>query len=121
MPSLTQVVSKVKTMNPNDLGKIYLVEECQKISIADFTKRFRHQMKALYLKTEVEASGNKIVLTTSRTGFGGKRYWFSCPLCGGRVGALFKHPLAGILGCRGCFGLEYRKRRYKGMAENDVV
>ena len=108
-------------MNPNNLGRIYLVDECQKVSIADFTKQFRDQMKAFYLKAEVEASGNKIWLTTSRTGFGGKRYWFSCPLCNGRVGTLFKHPIAEMLGCRACLGLEYRKRRYKGMAENDVV
>jgi hypothetical protein len=61
-------------------------------------------------------AGIKVELTTSKTYVGGVRYWFKC-LCGRRVGVLFVHPISNILGCRECLGLEYRKRRYKGMEE----
>jgi hypothetical protein len=46
--------------------------------------------------------------------------WFKCPLCGSRVGVLFRHPAANTVGCRRCLKLEYRKRRYKGMVENTL-
>jgi hypothetical protein len=33
------------------------------------------------------------------------------------VGILYVHPITHAVGCRTCLGLEYRKRRFKGMAE----
>ena len=105
-------------MKPNDLGKKFLVEECANVRIEDFLKRYRKKLKEIVLKSELEVLGLKIEFTTSRTGFNGLRFWFKCPLCGERVGVLFKHPLNNLVACRLCLGLEYRKRRYKGMVEN---
>ena len=102
---------------PNDLGKIYLVEECRKVPIKDFLKSYRGKMKELFLTSELEAAGVRVELTVTKGNFGGILFWFKCPGCARRVGVLFRHPVSGVLGCRKCLNLEYRKRRYKGMVE----
>ena len=107
----------MKTLNPNDFGKPRLVEECQKIRINDFLKTCRIELKRLTLNLEIEAQGLKIELTTSKTSFNGKRFWFTCPICEKRVGVLYNHPISNKIGCRKCLGLDYTKRRYKGMIE----
>ena len=109
----------MKTLTPNNLGKNFLVEECQKIKIEDFLKQCRNQFKELIINSELEALGWNLELTTSKTHYNGIRLWFKCPLCDQRIGVLFKHPLTNTIGCRQCLNLEYRKRRYKGMVENE--
>jgi hypothetical protein len=107
-----------KTMKPNDFGKIFLVEECQKIEINSFLRDAKLKLKQILINSELDSKGLSILLISTRTGFGGERYWFKCPLCERRSGTLFMHPVSQNLGCRGCLGLEYRKRRFKGMVEN---
>jgi hypothetical protein len=111
----------METLNPNDLGKKYLVEECQKIRIEDFLRNYRGKLKKLVLASELEVLGLKIELTTSKTCYNGIRFWFKCPLCEKRVGILLKHPFSNKIGCRQCLNLEYRKRRYKGMIEGKLL
>lgn len=105
-------------MRPNDLGKKLLVEECQKVDINTFIQSAKLKLIETLIRSELEAGSIAIKLTTSKTGFGGIRYWFKCPLCEQRVGTLFSNPISQNLGCRRCLNLEYRKRRYKGMVEN---
>jgi hypothetical protein len=109
----------MKSLKLNDLGKNYLVENCQKISIVTFTREAKRKVKESFLFSEIEVAGITVGLTTSKTHMGGIRYWFKCP-CGKRVGVLFVHPVSQILGCRACLGLEYRKRRFKGMVESNL-
>jgi len=111
----------MKILNPNDLGRKCLVEECQKIRIEDFLKTYRNKLKELVLASELEILGLKIELTTSKTCYNGIRFWFKCPLCKRRAGVLLKHPLTYEIGCRQCLNLEYRKRRYKGMIEGKLL
>jgi hypothetical protein len=111
----------MKTLSPHDLGKKYLVEECQKIRIEDFLKSYRNELKKLILTSELEIFDSRIELTISKTCYNGVRFWFRCPLCRKRVGVLLKHPLTDKIGCRQCLNLEYRKRRYKGMIEENFA
>lgn len=105
-------------MKPNDFGKTFLVEECQKVEINSFLRSAKSKLKETLLSSELTAQGISILLISSRTGFGGTRYWFKCPSCNRRMGTLFVHAISQNLGCRECLGLEYRKRRFKGMVEN---
>jgi len=105
-------------MKLNDLGKKLLVEECQRIDINIFMHSAKLKLIETLVTSELQAGGVTIQLTTSRTGFGGIRHWFKCPLCEQRVGTLFTNAISQNLGCRRCLNLEYRKRRYKGMVEN---
>jgi len=111
--------NKMKSLNPNNLG--LLVEECQKIKISDFLKKYREGLKETFIKSSLEIQGLNIELAMSKTCYNGVRFWFKCPICGYRVGVLFRHPLTNIIGCRRCLKLEYRKRRYKGMIESDLL
>lgn len=104
-------------MISNDLGKIFLVEDCQKIEINSFLRKFKLNLKEAILRSELSARGMTVELTTSKTGFGGIRYWFKCPLCERRAGTLFTHAISQNLGCRACLGLQYKKIRYKGMID----
>jgi hypothetical protein len=105
-------------MKPNDFGKKYLTEQCQAIRMSDFIVKAREQIKVSILQASIEAEGYHLLLSRSKTGFGGTRFWFSCPVCHRRVGVLYKHPVSHILGCRHCLELDYRKHRYSKMAEN---
>ncbi|HXG68722.1 MAG TPA: hypothetical protein VNO70_26735 [Blastocatellia bacterium] len=50
----------------------------------------------------------KVALTTTRPHFGGRRWWFVCPLCARRVGKLYLPPGGRYFGCRHCHDLTYR-------------
>lgn len=97
----------------NDFGSFLTLESCQKISVNDLVRQTKAKVKRQYLESVTLESGLKIDLTTSRTRFGGQRYWFCCPGCGRRVGVLYQG--GGGVGCRRCLGLRYRKSRYRGM------
>ena len=62
-----------------------------------------------------ERINSTIFLTSTPCNYGGKRYWFICPLfnngaaCGKRVGVLYK--VEKYFGCRHCFNLTYDSRR----------
>lgn len=109
-----------KTLNPNDFGRKNLVENCQKIKIDDFLPQCKEKMKKELIKMALKLLGYQVNLTTSRTLFNGVRLWFKCPLCGERVGIIYKHPLSNKIGCRICLRLSYRKRRFKGMIEEQL-
>lgn len=111
----------MKSSRPYDFGKPLLVEDCRKIRIDDLVRACRAQLKKMALDVEVQQLGLKIDLATSRTRFDGTRFWFSCPLCDRKVGVLFQHPHENKIGCRTCLGLDYAKRRYKGMVEGNVI
>lgn len=76
-----------------------------------------------YLIDEYEAKEElnyKISLTTTRCNYGGRRYWFICPLifnqirCGRRVGVLYMGDK--YFGCRHCRNICYSRnenRRHK--------
>ena len=102
-------------MNPNDLGKKFIAEQCERVEISSLLKVVKQELKELILNSQLELEGFDISLLTSSTGFGGTRYWFECPLCRARVGVIFKHPILKSVGCR-----KYSKRRYKGMVENEI-
>jgi hypothetical protein len=104
-------------MKPNDLGKTLLVEECQKIEINTFLKMAKLKLKEALINSALSTQGIVVELTTSKTGLGGTRYWFKCPCCHRRSGTLFLPTVGQNLGCRACLGLEYRKRRFRGMIE----
>lgn len=102
---------------PNNLGKKFIVEECQKVTITEYLDKFRRKFKEEVLGSVLEIAKQEVSLSTTKTGFGGIRYWFDCPSCSRRVGTLLVHPLNQKIGCRICLGLDYRSRRYKGMIE----
>jgi len=104
-------------MSPNNLGKKFLVEECQQLAVKDYLKKFRLKLKEEILGSVIEIARQKVELDITETGFAGTRHWFRCPICQKRAGILFVHPLSHKVGCRTCLDLEYRSRRYKGMIE----
>jgi hypothetical protein len=109
----------MKSLTSNNLGK-FLVEDCHRIGIKHFIKTYKDKLKSLVLTSQVKAIDEDIKLTTSKTGNGGCRWWFICPICQRRIGVLFQHPYGDLIGCRICLNLEYRKRRYKGMCESQI-
>jgi len=72
----------------------------------------------------------KIELSTTPCRYGGKRYWFTCPLskngryCGKRVGVLFS--IGKWFGCRHCGEIAYQKQmeggkyRWNGVSIPDI-
>ena len=107
-------------MKPNSYGKTILTDQCQEIRVADFVRKARQGLREALLQSSIESEDYKLLLNKSKTGFGGARYWFICPLCQRRVGVLSRHPVSEILGCRTCLGLDYRSHRYSKMLENNV-
>ncbi len=64
----------------------------------------------------------KIPLVTTPCRYGGKRYWFICPMsrdgkyCGRRVGVLYKD--GDYFACRHCNDLTYESRKLSGRAKS---
>jgi hypothetical protein len=107
-------------MRPIGSGKVFLVEECRRLDFSDIRKKARTKLIKALIIAEIEAAGYDLCLATSKTGFGGTREWFKCPLCGHKRRVLHVHPVTHAVGCRRCLGLEYRSRRFKGMVENRI-
>lgn len=61
---------------------------------------FRHRA----YRSDWQRADVRVRLTQSLCRYGGSRYWFACPCCGGRVAILY---IAGAVGCRKCFCLRY--------------
>jgi hypothetical protein len=70
--------------------------------------------------TRTERNGDKenlnypITLQTTQPNYGGRRYWFTCPLtvngwpCRRRVGKIYLPPGGRYFGCRHCYNLTYK-------------
>lgn len=85
------------------------VEECQKLYITSLKN-------SLTSGIILDINGVPVSLVTTKCHYGGVRFWFSCPGCHKRVGALYRKPLAQYFLCRHCLGLVYQltiKRRSK--------
>jgi hypothetical protein len=71
-------------------------------------------VELLYRVPESRDMTMHVLLTASPTQFGGRRWWFRCPLflrnrpCHRRVGKLYMPPGSPYFGCRKCLGLTYR-------------
>jgi hypothetical protein len=68
-----------------------------------------------HIDRQTEESSNvflSIPITTTPCRYGGKRYWFTCPLCGRRVGTLFS--FGKNYGCRHCGKVAYMSQNYGG-------
>lgn len=107
-------------MTRNDLGRNFLTDQCQKIEMKAFLLEAKRAMKESLLKSVIKANGLSIKFCTSKTGNGGERWWFTCPLCEKRCEKLFQHPISEKLGCRKCLNLKYRKSAKKGMVERTL-
>lgn len=94
-----------------------LAEYTQRIQIDDLVRQVNKKVKHQILQSHIEVMGLKLNLLTSSTRFNGRRYWFACPICGSRVGTIYKHPLKFQVGCRACLKIQYKKQRFKGMIE----
>lgn len=112
---------RMKSINPNNLGKKYLVDECQNIRIEKTLQCLKFGLKKALIEATVEIDGFVIVLTNKKLHHGGDRLWFVCPLCRLPAGVVYRHPIqSNLVGCRNCLDLEYSSRRYKGMVENEI-
>ncbi|MBI2996384.1 MAG: hypothetical protein HYY52_06750 [Candidatus Melainabacteria bacterium] len=56
----------------------------------------------------------EIPLTTTKCNYGGKRYWFVCPLCKNRFGVLYKASHSNYFACRYCHNLTYKSCKLSG-------
>src|SRR3990167_11388973 len=107
-------------INPYDLGTFQLADAAQKVNIDDLVRQAKRGLKLRLVEAHIEALGINVDLTTSSTRFKGERLWFVCPLCEKRVGTLY-NLVGKAVGCRLCLGIEYRKQRYKGMVEANLM
>jgi len=111
----------MKPTNNNNLGKKYLVEDCQNIRIDSVVRKAKKQLLNTIITGMVEIDGYDVKITSHRLHHGGERLWFVCPLCNRKVGVIYQHPIKNnLIGCRLCLDLEYRCRRFKGMVENKI-
>lgn len=71
----------------------------------------RRAPKQIVVIVDLPAGAAEVVLCSTRSGYGGRRYWFFCPGCERRVGILFTtvpHPM-----CRSCAGLTFPSDRIR--------
>lgn len=99
-------------------------EETGDINIQSCKNEQEHYIRFVYTQTNkstgiVTDCDYKIPLTTTPCFFGGKRYWFKCPMyvdgiyCGRRVGTLYLGDK--YFACRHCYDLTYSSRNFAGI------
>lgn len=107
-------------ISPNDFGTLQLTDYTRKLSVEDLVRQAKKEFKKQLLEANAEILGVQIKLTTSKTRFGGERFWFVCPICNKKVGLIYKHSSLNLIGCRICLNLKYANQRYKGMVEGSA-
>lgn len=112
-------MKKKESLMPNYFGEKFVMEECSTISISDTLEQFKKHLKQVFFRNNIEFSGIQVKTTTTTLASGGIRYWFICPACNKRKFKLICTP-SGLVGCNSCLPVTYSKRRYKGMAEDDL-
>ncbi len=93
----------MKKLSPSDLEKIIKQGNNDNVlNIDEFLRVINKDMKKVLLESQVNAMGLNISLTTTRTRFGGEKFWFICPECKNRCGVLSNniHFLKYV--CRSC-------------------
>ena len=86
-------------MTLNDYGKQKtLADACQRIEVRKIVGEHGKLMKHSLGESGININEVHISFTGSRTGNGGLRFWFSCPVCSKRVGTLYQ--CSGGIGCR---------------------
>lgn len=95
----------------------------KKSSVTAHASILENYFRLIYSQTDNETGEKKdfdykIPLTTTPCHYGGKRYWFTCPMyknqvyCGRRVGTLYKN--GDYFACRHCYNLTYESRNLSG-------
>lgn len=108
----------MKLINPSDLGVTRIVEWTQKVEINKLLRKANVELKKQLLQSSLDLNGTSVLLSYSKTRFGGHRAWFICPKCGNRVGTLYL--LNNQVLCRICGNLKYKNQRYSGMIEKEI-
>lgn len=103
-------------IKPYDLGKNNIVESFPAIDINKIVRKAKEMYKIVLVEAQIEALGVKVGICTTNTQFTGKRLWLMCPQCQKRKGKLYSP--SGLVACRQCCNLKYRKQRYKNMCES---
>lgn len=68
----------------------------------------------------VESIYQVIPLVSRPWAYGGRRWWFKCPLCGQQVNKLYLPPGEAAFGCRACHELTYRSAQQAHQDEPDA-
>ena|SRR3989338_2419046 len=111
----------MKPSTLNNLGKKYLVEDCEKIRIDHVIRQVKKEVQKTVITAVAVVDGFEVKLTSHKLHHGGDRLWFVCPICRLPAGLIYRHPVQyDLVGCRRCLGLDYRSRRFKGMVENGL-
>lgn len=102
-------------MPSNDYGNSQLNEDLRSVSVTTIINSLRTGFKLSLQTRPVMINKTPVTMVPTRTGFGGYRYWFVCPTCGGRAGKVYVYGVS--VSCRKCLSLTYRSSRFKGMVE----
>lgn len=109
-----------KSLTPYDLEESEnLVEDCVGVSVSDVLNEYKKHLKQQLLSSVFEVDGVAVRLSTSKTQFGGVRYWFVCPNCAKRKGKLLRTP-SGQVGCNSCLGVSYQSTRNKAVLNSTM-
>lgn len=71
-----------------------------KLDIRKITNISNQETRGAKRLTATLADGNQIEVTSTPCNYGGVRYWWKCPGCGGRIACLYQYK--GAYRCRHC-------------------
>jgi hypothetical protein len=86
----------MKSLSPYNLRLV----PYQKVSMKDISTDIHKEIKELLLKSKLNIDNINLNLTTTKTRFGGDRYWIECPRCKRRVGDVY--CVGNEMVCRKC-------------------
>ena len=81
------------------------IDQGKRVDALELLSDIEKDIKRLFFNHPLVINGRKVRLSTSKTGNGGLRRWFACPICQERCKWLYPHPSASIIGCKDCIPL----------------
>lgn len=102
------IKEKILLVNTHQSG--YLPSKGDIFAITDTTQADMWTDVCYSIYNGERQMSERAALTSTKPSFGGKRYWFICPLCGRRTRTLY---ILFHVGCRNCQGLVYASTRGK--------
>ena len=123
--TLTSDLNRVDSGGGIRYGSIYWTRNGKRIGDIGYQVFKKNSIIVVYLnyKTTNRITGEEkefeypVRVQYTKPYFGGKRYWFTCPLvingkaCQRRVGKLYQPPGGDYFGCRHCYDLVYLSSR----------
>ena len=109
-------LNKNKYLRDGNMDSITWSQGGQEVLTVAYCVILRDGQTDFFIVDPYTRKGFQINLKSTSCNYGGKRWWFLCPVknCSKLIGVLYKTPDLGFFACRKCLNLTYKSSKLSG-------